>query len=142
MPDWKDEIQQRLGSLNIEPTREAAIIEELSQHLDDCYAELLAEGKNADEAVRLAWAELSDSDLLARELMRVEQQLTREPVVIGTTRRNSMIADLWQDLRYGARMLIKKPGFTLIGIHGAGVVVDRRHLRSRSGASDGKDGCE
>jgi hypothetical protein len=38
MPDWKPEIRRRLAALYLAPTREAAIIEELAQRLDDCYA--------------------------------------------------------------------------------------------------------
>jgi len=41
MPVWKQEIRKRLAPLKLEPAREAAIVEELSQHLDDCYNELL-----------------------------------------------------------------------------------------------------
>src|SRR6266540_2947651 len=44
MPDWKPEIRQRLAGLQLAPTREAAVVEELAQHLDDYYAELLASG--------------------------------------------------------------------------------------------------
>jgi hypothetical protein len=35
MPDWKPEIRRRLANLKLVPTREAAIVEELAQHLDD-----------------------------------------------------------------------------------------------------------
>jgi len=42
MPDCKPEIRLRLANLKLAPTREAAIIEELAQHFDDYYAELLA----------------------------------------------------------------------------------------------------
>ncbi|HEV8483083.1 MAG TPA: hypothetical protein VGV87_05970 [Blastocatellia bacterium] len=38
MPDWKQEIRQRLASLKLDPTREAEIVEELNQHLKDRYA--------------------------------------------------------------------------------------------------------
>jgi hypothetical protein len=66
MPDWKHEIRQRLANLQLEPTREAAIVEEIAQYLDDCYAESLAGGAMPAEAYPIALAELSGSELLAR----------------------------------------------------------------------------
>src|SRR5215475_3417046 len=114
MPDWKSEIRQRLARLQLAPTRENAIVEELAQHLDESYAELFACGMNEAEAQRQTLTDLNENDLLARELRRIERQAAPEPIVLGTNRRTNMIADLWQDLRFGTRMLVKQPGFTLI----------------------------
>ncbi len=116
MPDWKPEIRRRLAHLKLAPTREAAIVEELAQHLGDCYAEWLASGATEAEAERQTLAELSGNELLARKLRRTERQINPEPIVLGSNRRTNMIADLWQDLRFGARMLLKQRGFTLIAV--------------------------
>src|SRR5262245_39067957 len=113
MPEWKPEIRRRLANLKLEPTREAAIVEELTQYLEDCYEESLSSGVTEAEAYRQTLAELQGSELLAHELLRAERQIAPEPIVLGTNRRKNMLADLWQDLRYGARTLLKTPGFTL-----------------------------
>ena len=75
MPDWKPEVRRRLVGLNLSPPREAAIVEELAQHLGDCYAESLAGGATPAAAYQQTLAELSGSEWLSRELRRVERQI-------------------------------------------------------------------
>src|SRR5262249_12822431 len=115
-PQWKSEIRTRLAGLRLAPTREAAIVEELAQYLEDCYAELLASGTTEAEAYQRTLAELSGSELLAHELRSAERKVAPEPIVPGTNRRTTMIADIWRDLRFGARMLMNSPAFTLAAI--------------------------
>src|SRR5215475_10775227 len=106
-PQWKPEIRTRLAGLRLAPTRDAAIVEELAQYLEDYYAELLAGGATEAEAYRQTLTELQGSELLTHELRRAERQITPEPIVLGSNRRINMIADLWQDLCYAARGLRK-----------------------------------
>ena len=50
MPDWKSHIRPRLASLRFSPDREAEITEELAQHLEDRWRELVARGATPEEA--------------------------------------------------------------------------------------------
>ena len=114
MPDWKEEIGRRLRTLKLEPVREAEIIEELAQHLEDRYRESLTGGATEAEARHLALEELSDDILFVRGLRQVEQQSNPEPVVLGGG--SNLLGSMWQDLRYGLRQLRRNPGFTAVAI--------------------------
>ena len=80
MRDWRPLVRQRLAALDLDPTSEADIVEELAAHLDDRMRELTAQGftpvpsdanfvlfgRFAD--AHRAWQRYLDADVLIRDV--------------------------------------------------------------------------
>jgi predicted permease len=115
MPDWGDDIRQRLAGLDLDPTRQAELVEELSTHLDDHYADCVAAGASPEEARRIALQGLQQPDVLKRGIEPLRQARARHAVVPGV-RPARLLADLWQDLRYAVRTLSRAPAFAAAAV--------------------------
>ena len=113
--DWARHLRPRLSSLRLSPTREHEIIEELSQHLEDRWRELVAGGTPEDEAARLALGEFREGNLLAKYMAPLQQAQTPAPTTHGAPT-GHVLRDVWQDLRHALRMLRLNPAFSLSAI--------------------------
>jgi putative ABC transport system permease protein len=114
MLDWSKEIRAAITRLNLHPSQESALVEELSQHLSDRYDELRSNGEEDAEACRLLKAELNDGKLVA-ELSSL-LSASPETAVLGLDRRERLFAGLGNDLRQAVRLLRLNPGFAAVAM--------------------------
>jgi hypothetical protein len=70
MHNWRELVCKRLADVGIDPIADASLIEELSQHMQDRYAEAQARGGGLDDAYAAALRELDNHERLAPALAK------------------------------------------------------------------------
>jgi putative ABC transport system permease protein len=117
MPNWNRIVREHLAVLRLPPEREIEIVEEQALHLEAAYEDALAAGLSEAEAEARALRNY-DWRLLECELSRAEQpaatRALQPSLELLERKRGVRMESFLQDLRFGARMSLKQPGFTLI----------------------------
>ena len=114
MPDWKSQIHSLMAGAKLDPGREAGVTEELNQHLNDKYEELIAAGATKEEAYATLSTELNSGNLSTE--LRSLLQSKNQPVPLGKEEGGNLLAELWNDLLYGMRLLRLNPAFAIVAI--------------------------
>jgi hypothetical protein len=118
-PNWIQIARQHLAALRLPPEREIEIVEEQALHLEAAYEDALADGLSEAEAEARALRSY-DWRLLECELSRAEQppaaRAMRPSLELIERKGGMRMESFVQDLRYGIRRLLERPGFTLITV--------------------------
>jgi len=80
MPDWKELVRRRLVAAKLDGVREAEVVDELAQHLEDRYQALRSSGVADAEAQRQSLEELNGNESLADELRKAARPLANAPI--------------------------------------------------------------
>jgi predicted permease len=112
---WAREVRTRLSTLHLAAERESDIVDELSQHLDDHYRELISGGVAPEDAERQTLSLFQRGNMLARYMSPLKQSHVGMPLVQAAPTASG-ITDLWQDVRYAARIFIKQPAFAATAV--------------------------
>jgi len=123
MPDWKEAIRTRLAPAKLDSASEAEVVEELAQHLDNCYEELQATGIPDEECHRRALAELEDRDLLATGARLAQRPPSPTPAIGIAAFKGGYLNGVIHDLKFSFRNIRAKPSFslTVIGMLALGI---------------------
>src|SRR5262245_18345673 len=127
MRDFRAFVRERVRLPRLRAGREAEIVEDLAQQLEDCYRAAIDRGASEEEAEAAARREIPDWDALARELSASEQR-DRRPLdaraadrldtraaasaVAGGGGPMRFLAEAAADALHGLRLFLKRPGFT------------------------------
>lgn len=110
MPNWRLIVREHLAPLKLEGSSESEIFDELAQHLEDRYRELLASGTSEIEAYRITIEPLGNSPSLVQALQRARRQTVPEPPSCAT----GWFISLFYDLRIALRRVRQKAGFSFM----------------------------
>ena len=121
MPDWRPGLQRRLDGLPVTPPRAREILDELTQHLDEHYRDLVARGLEPAEAERLTRLELDRAALLPTRLPATPT--TRPARQPWTAAAGRALAGIGQDARFALRLFQRRAGVMSLALAGLAAAI-------------------
>ena len=120
MPDWKEIIERRLGTLSAEPREQSEIVRELADHLEEIYEEKRKEGLGGLEARATALAELTEGRNLGKRIRRAKEESMNERIRqfwlpgLASLLAASVFLAVFARVTYMPHMLVVRSGAALL----------------------------